>query len=255
MKVENLTIELKLAVKNVKISDSLYKKRAISKKKFLDELSKKQKIFTQLEDVRHIMPIIKEEMKEQEKKISSLKADYKKKLLIELGKIQIEIDKLKEKIKADTDRKIRTEIVSPVDGVVKKLYFYTVGGTVRPGDKVAEITPLNDQLVIEAKVRASDRALIWEGQKVAIEITAYDYYKYGRIDGKLVNISPDSVTDKRGNSYYIVKVVADNYKFNEKSPIMTGMVAKIYILSAKRSILYYLLKPLKDIAKHSLTEH
>ena len=107
-----------------------------------------------------------------------------------------------EKNKANADREQRKSVVSPVNGIINKLYFYTEGGIVKPGDKLAEITPIEDNLTIEAKIKSSDRAFIWEGQDVSIEITAYDFSRYGLLNGKLISISPDSFEDKNGSIYY-----------------------------------------------------
>jgi HlyD family secretion protein/adhesin transport system membrane fusion protein len=79
--------------------------------------------------------------------------------------------------------------MSPVNGIINKLYFYTEGGIVKPGDKIAEITPIEDTLTIEAKIKSSDRAFIWEGQDVSVEITAYDFSRYGLLNGKIISPS------------------------------------------------------------------
>ena len=152
------------------------------------------------------------------------------------------------------DRDLRKDIISPVNGIVNKLYFNTKNGIIKPGDDIAEITPVEDKLIIEAKIKSSDRAQIWSGQKVSIEITAYDSSKYGFLEGVIVSISPDSTEDKFGNVHYILKIKADTLGFNDKSQILPGMVARINILTGKKTILRYLIKPLKDITQNSLTE-
>ncbi len=149
---------------------------------------------------------------------------------------------------------MRKDIVSPVNGVVNKLYFNTVEGIIKPGDNIAEITPVEDKLVIEAKIKSSDRAQIWNNQKVSIEITAYDFSKYGLLEGRVVSISPDSTEDKLGNRYYMLRVKADTLGFDEDSQILPGMVANINIITGKKSVLRYLIKPLKDIAQNSFKE-
>jgi len=254
-KFENLSLELRVATENMEIQEELLKKKVISRKNYLVELAKKQKIFTQISEVRNTIPIIQEEINEWQKKVQNTRSEERTKLYEQYALVQVEIKKLTEKNRANIDRDIRKEVVSPVNGVINKLYFHTVNGIVKPGDKIAEITPLEDNLMIEAKIKTSDRALIWVGQKVSIEITSYDFSKYGLLEGKLIGIAPDSTIDNQGNTYYLVKIQANDYRFDENSPIMMGMIANVNILTSKRSIMHYILKPLKDITRNSLGEH
>ncbi|MFT7004793.1 MAG: adhesin transport system membrane fusion protein [Sulfurimonas sp.] len=158
-------------------------------------------------------------------------------------------------MKTYIDRDKRMDVLSPTNGIVNKIYYNTIGGIVKSGDIIAEVSPVEEDLMIEAKINASDRAYIHPRQKVSIEITAYDYSKYGLLDGLLISISPDSTTDEAGNNYYTIKVRANNYRFDEESPILIGMSANINILAGKRTVLYYLLKPIKNIKYNALKEH
>lgn len=189
------------------------------------------------------------------KKVDVKLFEIKYHLLEEANKTQIEIKKLQETIKADLDRDLRIDVKSPTKGVVNKIYFNTIGGIVKSGETIAEISPLEEDLMIEAKINTSDRAYIYPSQKVSIEITAYDFSKFGLLQGRLVGISPDSTTDENGNSFYNVKVKANNYQFDENSPILIGMTANINILTGKRTVLDYLIKPMKDIKYKALREH
>ena len=253
-KFDNLSLELNLAQANMKILESLYKKKVVSKKEYIAELSKKQNIVTKLSATRDSIPIIQEEIQETRNKIETVKSDIRTKHLQKYSSLQAEIKKLIEKNKANTDRETRKDVISPVWGIVNKLYFYTVGGIVKPGDKMAEITPLEDALTIEARVNSSDRALIWEGQEVSVEITAYDFSKYGLLKGRLISISPDSFEDRSGSIFYIVKIKVTSNEFAPDLPILPGMVANVNILTGKKTILQYIIKPLKDISKNALSE-
>lgn len=254
IRFNNLSIELNLANENMKILDELLRKKVTSKKDYIAELSKKQSIVTQIEEARNSIPILQEELEEARKKIDSVESENKTKLLSKYSEVKTEINKLVEKNKANVDREQRKAVISPVNGVINKLYFYTEGGIVKPGDKMAEITPIDDTLTIEAKIKSSDRAFIWEGQDVSIEITAYDFSRYGLLNGKLILVSPDSFEDKNGSIYYIAKIKADVNQFAPDLPILPGMVANVNILTGKKSVLQYILKPLKDIKKNALSE-
>lgn len=253
-KFKNLTVEYKLAQENMKILETLYRKKVVSKKEYIAELSKKQSIATRLEEVKNSIPIYKEELSEARKKVNIVKSELRSKLLTKYSTLKVEINKLVESIKANSDRELRKEVISPVNGIVNKMYFNTIGGIVKPSDKMAEITPIEDSLTIEAKVKTSDRALIWAGQKVSIEITAYDFSKYGLLEGKIISISPDSFEDRNGTVYYSVKVKAKDFQFAPDLQILPGMVANINILTGKKTILEYILKPLKDIKKNAMAE-
>ncbi|PPK62934.1 HlyD family secretion protein/adhesin transport system membrane fusion protein [Malaciobacter marinus] len=253
-KFDNLSLELNLAQSNMSILENLYKKKVVSRKEYLSELSKKQSIVTRLDETRNRLPILKEEIEEAKKRVESVKSEIRSKLLKQYSSLKIEINKLIEKNRANKDRDLRKFVVSPVNGVINKLYFHTIGGIVKPGDKMAEITPIDDTLTIEAKIKTSDRALVWSGQDVSIEITAYDFSKYGLLKGKLVSISPDSFEDRSGNVFYIAKIRANDYEFAPDLPILPGMVANVNILTGKKTIIEYILKPLKNIKRNALSE-
>ena len=254
IRFNNLSIELNLAMENMKILDELLNKKVASKKEYILELSKKQNIVTQIDETRNSIPILQEELEEARKKVAAVESENRSKMLSKYSEVKTEITKNIEKNKANADRDQRKSVVSPVNGVINKLYFYTEGGIVKPGDKMAEITPLEDSLTIEAKIKSSDRAFIWEGQDVSVEITAYDYSRYGLLAGKLVSISPDSFEDKNGAIFYLAKVKADVNQFAPDLPILPGMVANVNILTGKKTVLEYILKPIKDIKKNALQE-
>jgi len=254
-KLDNLNLELVLAKENMKILDSMYKKKVVSKQKYLKELQQKQTLITKVANIKNSIPIVEQEINEALSKIKSVKAGIKTKLLKEYSKVQVEISTLKEGEKANIDRDKRKAITSPVDGTIQKLYFYTVGGIIKPGDKVAEITPQNDSLIIEARIKTSDRALVYSGQDVKIAITAYDTSKYGLLKGKVLFISSDSTMDPRTSAmYYLVRIKVDLEGFAPNLPILPGMVANVNILTGKKTIMQYIIKPLKDISRNSLTE-
>lgn len=254
IRFNNLSIELNLAMENMKILDELLSKKVASKKEYILELSKKQNIVTQIEKTRNSIPILQEEIEEARKKIASVESENRSKSLSKYSEIKTEITKSIEKNKANVDREQRKSVISPVNGIINKLYFYTEGGIVKAGDKMAEITPIEDSLTIEAKIKSSDRAFIWEGQDVSVEITAYDFSKYGLLNGKLISISPDSFEDKNGSIFYIAKIKADVNQFAPDLPILPGMVANVNILTGKKTVLQYIIKPLKDISKNALSE-
>jgi adhesin transport system membrane fusion protein len=164
----------------------------------------------------------------------------------ELSQTQIEMQTIGQTLSGLEDRKNRTEIRSPVDGIVKDLKINTVGGVVKPGDDVVEIVPSDDQLVVEARIRPADIAFIYPGQRAMVKLTAYDFAIYGGLPAEVVDISADTITNERGESFYRVKVRTNKttLKHNgQELPIIPGMVATVDILTGERTVMEYMLKP------------
>lgn len=152
------------------------------------------------------------------------------------------------------DRIKFAEIRAPVRGTVQRLFVNTVGGVVQPGNQILEMVPLDDQLLIEAKVAPRDIAFLHPGQQAIVKFTAYDFVVYGGLKGTLEHISPDTITDERENTFYLVRVRTDRAGFDPSLPIMPGMTTQVDILTGKKTVLSYLLKPVLRAHQNALTE-
>lgn len=176
----------------------------------------------------------------------------------ELNKNMLEIEGLAQTNISSADRMTRTVVRSPVKGVVKKLYVVTIGGIIQPGMSIMDIVPIEDNLLIEAQVRPADIAFLRPGQDAIVKITAYDFSIYGGIRGKLEHISADTIVDeKRGESYFLIRVRTDTnfvQSGSKQLPIIPGMTADVEILTGRKSILSYLLKPLLKAKEKALRE-
>ena len=178
----------------------------------------------------------------------------------ELQKAVSQINRFEAKLVGDRDKVAKTTITSPVDGIIKQLNFNTIGGVVQSGIDLIEIVPLSDALVVEAKIDPKDIAFINPSQKAIIKITAYDFAIYGGLDAKIVEISADTIVDKEskeGKSYYRVLVKTDkNYleRKGKRLPIIPGMVATVDIVTGKKTILDFILKPILKVRQDSLHE-
>jgi len=249
-KLHNLEMELKIANENVSIQEKLVKQGASSRQMYLTALAKKQSFVTEKQSLKNSIPIVREELKEANQKFQNYKSKEHVKQLKELGEVRLSISKLTERSKANSDREVRKTIKSPVKGTIKKIYFHTLGGIVKPGDPVVEITPIGDSLLILGQIKTSDRAKVWVGQKVSVSITAFEFSRYGALEGTLVTISSDSFTNEKGVSFYEVKISTSKANFGENEIVLPGMSADINILTGKKTIMQYILKPLKDIKKN-----
>jgi len=155
------------------------------------------------------------------------------------------------------DKVKHAEVRSPVRGTVQRLLVNTVGGVVQPGKELVEIVPREDELLIEAKVKPKDIAFLHPGLPARVKITAYDFAIYGGLDGILEYISADAVMDDqadRGNSYYVIRVRTEKSTIGDNKPITPGMVAEVDVLTGKKSVLSYLLKPVLRAKANALTE-
>ncbi len=182
---------------------------------------------------------------------------FRSQALGELNEAETQIAALKENLKSIGDRVDRTEVRSPVDGIVNNLSITTIGGVIEPAMRLVEIVPTDDELKIIAKIAPDEVAFIHPGQDAKVKITAYQAQKYGTLKGKLVRIGANSSTDRDGNVSFEIEVRTDkNYMgtAEHKLPITPGMVAEVEIITGKRTILTYLLKPILRARGRVLTE-
>jgi membrane fusion protein, adhesin transport system len=172
----------------------------------------------------------------------------------ELGETMAKLNALNEGAVALVDKVDKAQVRSPVRGRVQRLLANTVGGVVQPGKDIVEIVPLDDTLVLEARVMPKDIAFIHPGQLATVKFSAYDFSIYGGLEAKVENISPDSVVDERGNAYYLVRVRTVKAGFSEKLPIIPGMTAEVDVLTGRKSVLSYLLKPVLKVQSRAMSE-
>lgn len=203
------------------------------------------------------LPSAESAVAEIEAKINEVRSTVRAQAQTELSATLIEMNTIKDTLTALKDRKTRTDIRSPVDGTIKDIMVNTVGGVVKPGETIVEIVPKDDQLIVEARVRPQDIAFLYPGQAAVIKITAYDFSIYGGLKGNVVDISADTITDEKGETYYRVRVRADKVSLTRKDevlPIIPGMVASVDILTGKKTVMEYILKPLIKTLDSAMTE-
>ena len=179
------------------------------------------------------------------------------KALSELNDARADLASLNDSMLELKDRLERTTVRSPVKGVVKQININTIGGVVQPGSDLMEIVPLDDTLLIEAKIKPSDVGFLHPGQQATVKITAYDYSIYGGLNGTLEQISADTITNEKGESFYHIRVrTAKNYLGTPEKPlyIIPGMTATTDILTGRESVLAYILKPILKTKENALHE-
>lgn len=211
----------------------------------------------EIDRVRHAIPAAQAKLQESEVALRELSLSYRSKSSTESSEVLKELDESASSSLALKDRLDRTAVRSPVDGIVNRVMVKTVGGVVQPGMDLVEIVPMHGNLLIEAKIKPSDIAFLRPGQKATIKFTAYDYTVYGALDAELESVGADSITDDKGNSYFLVRLRTDkNYLGTAQHPlpIMPGMVTTVDILTGKKTVLSYILKPVLKARYMALRE-
>jgi membrane fusion protein, adhesin transport system len=191
---------------------------------------------------------------EAQRKAQETELTFRNEARRDLAEAMGKLNALKEGAVALADRVDKAQVKSPVRGRVQRLLANTVGGVVQPGKDIVEIVPLDDTLVLEARVAPKDIAFIAPGQNATVKFSAYDFSIYGGLDASVENISPDTVIDERGNAFYLVRVRTTQSGFNDKLPIIPGMTAEVDVLTGKKSVLSYLLKPVLKVKAYALRE-
>ena len=175
----------------------------------------------------------------------------------ELSTTRAELKSISQSLFAGQDRVTRTSVTSPVRGTVKDLKLNTVGGVIQPGEDIMEIVPLDDTLLIEARVRPADIAFLRPDQRAIIKVSAYDFSIYGGLSAKLERISADTIKDEQGESFYYVYLRTEENSLlhqGEELPIIPGMTVTAEVLTGEKSVLDYLLKPILKAKDSALRE-
>jgi adhesin transport system membrane fusion protein len=191
---------------------------------------------------------------EARRKISEVEQNFKSKVRTELNDVTARLNSLSEVSVSLQDKVNQTTLKSPVNGKVSRLFFNTVGGVIQPGKEVLEVVPTDDALILETKIQIKDIAFIRVLQPAVVKLTAYDYSIYGALDAVVENIAADSIVDEEGNAYYLVRVRTLKSSLGKDLPIIPGMVAQVDIMTGKKTILSYLLKPVLKAKSYAFSE-
>lgn len=195
-------------------------------------------------------------IEEARRKLTEVEVEFEATVREELTDTLSRMNALREAGTGLTDRVQQTELRSPVDGTVKRLYYNTLGGVVLPGKEVVEVVPADDTLLVEVRIRPKDIAFLVPGQEALVKFTAYDFVVYGGLEGTVEYISADTILDEDGNPFYEVQVrtLEAGFGNNGDMPIIPGMTVQVDILTGKKTILAYLMKPVLRAKQYALTE-
>lgn len=246
-----------LARKELNITEPLVKKGVMSEIELLRLQREVNTLRGDLNTVKASIPRAQAGVQEVNEKIEEARLYFRNQALQALNELQLEASQLDESSETLKDRVTRTAVRSPVHGTIKQVKVNTIGGVVQPGMDLVEIVPLEETLLVEARLRPADIAFLHPGLSAVVKLTAYDFAIYGGLSAQLAHISADSLLDERNEPYFLIQVrTTRNYLGSEKKPlpIMPGMTAQVDILTGKKTVWNYLLKPINKAWHNALTE-
>lgn len=256
-KEKNLKESYELMQEKITIMKPLVKKALVSSVEYLDLKQQAVNIAGQISEVRSSIPRLKSSITASKKKIEKAMLDFQAKAREEYTNTSAEIARLKESNQILQNKVNRTDIKSPVRGIVQRVMFKTIGGVIQPGVEIMEIVPIDDKLLVQAKINPSDIAYIYPGQRAKVKFTAYDFTVYGGLFGTVTQVSADTIKDENNNYFYLVQIETDkNYlmRNNKKFNLLIGMITDVNIITGKKTIMDFLIKPLQKTKEEALTE-
>ena len=257
-KAEQYRSSLNLLRQEISMSEPLVARGAISPVEVLRLRRSEVETRGMLDGTTLAVPRAQAAIGEVQRKIDETRGKFRSEALTQLNEARTDLAKTQATAKGLEDRVSRTMVTSPVRGIVKQVLVNTVGGVIQPGSDMVEIVPLDDSLLVEARIRPQDIAFLHPGQKAMIKFTAYDYTIYGGLEGTLEQIGADTVQDEeKKNTFYVIKLRTNkSHLGTDEKPllIIPGMVASVDIITGKKSVLSYLLKPIIKSRAEALHE-
>jgi adhesin transport system membrane fusion protein len=258
-KAQSLARSLDLAKQEEDITSPLVSSGAASKLDLVKLEREVSDLQGQLDNAKVAIPQAEAARDEAQKRIQEKTATFQSDTQAELNKHTAELAALSQQVFTQHDRVTRTEVRSPVRGTIKDVKVTTIGEVIKPGEDLVEIVPLEDTLLVEAKVRPADVAFLHPGQPAMVKITAYDFSIYGGLNARVEDISADTIKDDgpNGGTFFRVTLRTDKNSLgtvDKPLPIIPGMTASAEILTGQKSVLDYLLKPLLKAKEEALRE-
>lgn len=258
-KIKTLRTSLKLANRELKLTRPLAEKNIVPEVELLKLQRTVNDLNGELSGLRLLIPKHQSALQESILKRRELVLNYRTDARAQLNEKQSLLSRITEAQVGVQDKVSKALIISPVVGTVKTIHINTLGGVVKPGQVLLEIVPTEDKLLVEAKIIPKDIAFIHIGLLARVKITAYDFTRYGGLDGVVEHISADTTQDEEGNSFYIVRVRTNESSMNSEDkddmPIIPGMLTSVDVMIGKRTVLEYMLNPILRAKEMALREH
>jgi len=253
-KVTQLRRGLALANQKMDLTRPMVATRAVSEREIIDLESEVNRMEGDLNQALAQISRVTASIAEAEQKVQEVELVFANQVGEELTETLSRLNELAEINAGLSDRVLQTEVRSSVTGTIKQLYFNTIGGVVMPGREIIEVVPLDDTLLMEVRIQPKDIAFLLPGQTALVKFSAYDFVVYGGLEGTVERVGADTIMDEDGNPYYEVNVRTGEPSFGQDKPIIPGMTVEVDILTGKKTILEYLMKPVLRAKQYSLSE-
>lgn len=258
VRLRNQKKRVELLEEQLKISEDLLKSELTNRYQHLDLLKEQNTLKSAIEENGAMLSRAEAALKEEELRMNGIRSTYDEEVQTALEDSRRRYRELTERLRKYEDSLLRTVVRAPVDGVVKTLHVFTEGGVVRPGGTLMDIVPRDDVLVVEAKLPTQDIGYIHVGQKAAIQLNSADARRFGKLNGKVIHISPDTLITEKGRPYYKVRIATEKdyfqYKDLVKYRLYPGMILEVNIQTGQRTVLEYLVSPWITSMDTAMTE-
>ena len=253
-RLNQLVRGLELASRELDVSAPLLARGAVSEVDIMRLEREVVRLTGEREQTSSQIERLQSTIREAREKIQQVEFNFHNQVRAELSDVMGRLAAVTEESSALADRVKHAEVRSPMRGTVQRLLINTLGAVVQPGREVVEIVPLDEALLLEAQISPKDIAFLHPGQEAVVKFTAYDFAIYGGLEATVEHISADTVVDERGNAFYLVRVRTTEATIAEGLPVIPGMIAQVDILTGKKTILQYLLKPVLRAKANALRE-
>lgn len=255
-RVGDLERSLNLIREEIKINRPMVAKGIKSKIDFLKLQREENDIRERYHSAKEAVPRLQSSLQEIKVKKSEITKHAMSDAQEELNKLTSELLRTDATAGALRDQVTRTLVLSPVNGLIQKLFVHTVGGVIKPGENIVEIVPSDATLWVEVNVKPSDIAFIFPSQKAMVKITAYDFAIFGALKGEVVSVSADTIKDSKDNKFYKVKIKTQMSQASENRKIilMPGMTVNADIITGKKTVMDYILKPILKTKQYMFSE-
>ncbi|MCL1144125.1 HlyD family type I secretion periplasmic adaptor subunit [Shewanella gaetbuli] len=257
-KISTLTTSFQLVSRELELTRPLAQKGIVPEVELLKLERTVNDIQGELQSLRLLRPKVKASMDEAILKRREAVFVYAADLRAQLNEMQTKLSRMTQAQIGAFDKVSKAVITSPVAGTIKSIHINTLGGVVQPGEEIIEIVPSEDRLLIETKITPKDIAFLHPGLPAVVKVTAYDFTRYGGLNGTVEHISADTSQDEEGNSFYTVRIRTEESNLlkddGTQMPIIPGMLTSVDIITGKRSILEYILNPILRAKESALKE-
>lgn len=255
VKQRGVNSELEVNEQQLKVVEDLFGKKAASQLELLEARGRRQQLQTELRLAYAAEPRTRAAARELEQKIDEATSQFRSDARLKLTEVNVEIARLEKEQMTGNDRVERAVVRAPMAGVINRLFFNTVGGVIKPGDTVVEITPIDAPVLLEAQIAPKDRADLRPGGTALVRISAFDYTSYGILRGIVSDISPDTVVDKEGNRFYRIKVTIEPESLKRfRAELLPGLTATADLVVGERTVMQYIIAPVLHVSSNAFRD-